>query len=141
MAEDSTVVARLANGAVAVEQGRLAVTAYLQPFDISPRTLNRVEVVLEELVGNVVRHGRGVSAITVAIGNSSGAIDLAVEDDGEEFDPLAAPDPAPFTTLTEAPLGGLGIPLIRKLTSAATYERIGNGSEARNRMTVRITNN
>jgi serine/threonine-protein kinase RsbW len=102
--------------------------------------MNRVEVVLEELVSNLARHGKDVNVVTVAAGYRSGVVDLIVEDDGAAFDPFAHPEPEPFTNLADAPLGGLGIPLVRRLTSSARYDRVGSGSEARNRVRVRIKN-
>ena len=134
------VVARLVNGPAAVEQSRAAVMRYLTPFGIFGRTMNRVEVVLEELVSNLVRHGKDVKLVTVTAGYRSGVIDLVIEDDGLAFDPLSAPQPDPFTTLAEASLGGLGIHLIRELTSSAAYDRVGVGADARNRVSVRIKN-
>lgn len=128
------LLARLAKGPAAVQESRLAVVRFLEPFGIFARTLNHVEVVLEELVGNLVRHGKDVTAITVTAGYRAGMIDLVIEDDGAEFDPFAVPEPEPFTTLANAPLGGLGIPLVRKLSASARYERMAAG----NRVTVRI---
>ena len=140
MDEEPKLVARLANGPAAIQQSRLAVVRFLEPFGIFARTMNRVEVVLEELVSNLMRHGKGVNVVTVTAGYSGGVVDLIVEDDGAEFDPFAHPEPEPFTNLADAPLGGLGIPLVRRLTSSARYDRVGSGSEARNRVRVRIKN-
>ena len=38
---------------------------------------------------------------------------------------LDKPDPAPFTALETAQLGGQGIPLIKRLTQQARYDRRG----------------
>jgi serine/threonine-protein kinase RsbW len=138
--EGPRLVARLANGPAAVEQSRLAVLSYLEPLGIFARTLNRVEVVLEELVSNLVRHGKDVKLVTVAAGYRGGVVDLVVEDDGDAFDPFALPEPDPPTALADAPLGGLGIPLVRRLSASARYDRVGSGADARNRVSVRITN-
>ena len=138
--EEPRLVARLANGPAAVEQSRLAVLTYLEPLGIFARTLNRVEVVLEELVSNLVRHGKDVNLVTVAAGYRGGVVDLVIEDDGDAFDPFAVAEPKPMTTLADAPLGGLGIPLVRRLSASARYDRVGSGSDARNRVSVRITN-
>jgi serine/threonine-protein kinase RsbW len=138
--EEPKLVARLANGPAAIEQSRLAVVSFLEPFGIFARTMNRVEVVLEELVSNLVRHGKGVSQLTVAAGYRGGLVDLVVEDDGVEFDPFSVAEPGPFTTLADAPLGGLGIPLVRRLSASARYDRVGSCSDARNRVSVRIKN-
>ena len=135
-----TLVLNLGNQPVVIEESRLAVVAFLEPLGIVARTMNRVEVVLEELISNLIRHGHDVNSITVTAGYQAGAIDLVVEDDGAAFDPLAKPDPDPFTSLAEAPLGGLGIALVRRLTCAARYDRVGAGAAARNRVSVSITN-
>lgn len=140
MGGETKLVARLPNGPAAIEQGRLAVHRFLEPVDISGGTMNRVEVVLEELIGNLVRYGENVTQLTVAAGYREGVIDLIIEDDGVEFDPFSMAEPAPFTSLAEAPVGGLGIPLVRRLTASARYDRIGAGSEARNRVSVQIKN-
>jgi anti-sigma regulatory factor (Ser/Thr protein kinase) len=138
--EEPTLVLNLTNQPAVIEESRLAVVAFLEPLGVVTRTMNRVEVVLEELLSNLIRHGRDVNAIMVAAGYRGGSIDLVVEDDGAVFDPLGKPDPDPFTSLAEAPLGGLGIALVRRLTCAARYDRVGTGAAARNRVSVSITN-
>jgi serine/threonine-protein kinase RsbW len=138
--EEPKLVARLANGPAAIEQSRLAVVSFLEPLGIFARTMNRVEVVLEELVSNLVRHGKDVNLVTVAAGYRGGVVDLVVEDDGDAFDPFAVAEPEPPSSLADAPLGGLGIPLVRRLSASARYDRVGVGADARNRVSVRITN-
>lgn len=140
MDDEPKLVARLTNSPAAIQQSRTAAIKFLEPMGIFARTMNRVEVVLEELVSNVVRHGKGVTSMTVAAGYRGGVVELVIEDDGAEFDPFTVPEPDPFTTLAEAPLGGLGIQLVRKLSASARYDRIGSGADARNRVSVRITN-
>ena len=134
------LVLNLENQPAVIEDSRVAIAAFLEPFGIVDRTMNRVEVVLEELLSNLIRHGHDVNSIMVTTGYRGGSIDLVVEDDGAEFDPLAKPDPDPFTSLADAPLGGLGIALVRRLTCAARYDRVGSGAAARNRVSVSITN-
>jgi anti-sigma regulatory factor (Ser/Thr protein kinase) len=138
--EEPTLVLNLGNQPAVIEDSRVALVAFLLPLGIVAGTMNRVEVVLEELLSNLIRHGENVNAIKVAAGYRDGAIDLVVEDDGAEFDPLGKPDPNPFTSLAEAPLGGLGIALVRRLTCASRYDRVGSGAAARNRVSVSITN-
>lgn len=109
----------------AIEDGRVALLGYLEPFRLDDRTINRLEVVLEELLSNVVRHNAGASKLTVAAEYRDGAVNLAIEDDGPAFDPFEMTAPAKFTTLEEAKLGGLGIPLIRRMTESVRYDRVG----------------
>ena len=52
-----------------------------------------------------------------------GDVRLTIRDDGQPFNPLEAPQPAHPASLAEAPIGGLGITLIRRLASRCDYRR------------------
>jgi serine/threonine-protein kinase RsbW len=104
---------------------------------VSPAVTWPVEVSLDEVLANVVRHGldgRGDAArVELEIRLDAGdppRCELRVEDDGPEFDPLgkAAPDTA--LGLDERPIGGLGIELVRRLMDEVHYER----RDGRNRL-------
>ncbi len=118
----------------AVEAGRQAVLAYLAPFDLSGVAINRIEVILEELVSNVVRHSVEARSIMIEARCNDRAVAICVEDDGAPFNPLERAAPAPFSKLEDAPLGGLGIPLIKQLSQGVSYQRIGS----RNRISVTV---
>lgn len=118
----------------AVEDARAALLDYLRPFGIGEQASNRIEVIVEELVSNVARHSAQACTIGIEARYADGMLHLVVEDDGEAFDPLAAPEHAGFTTLDEARLGGLGIPLVRRLSRSVEYRRAGN----RNRISAVI---
>lgn len=124
-AQPAGLVVHLENSAPSIEEGRLAVLGYLAPFRLDDRVINRLEVVLEELLSNVVRHSATAHALTVEAEYRDGAVNLAIEDDGAAFNPFELTAPAKFTTLEDAKLGGLGVPLIRKLTQSVRYDRIG----------------
>lgn len=124
----------------AVETGRLALLDHLAPLALDDRVVNRIEVVFEELVGNLVRHG-AIDAIGIGLLVRPDEIELAFEDAGPEFNLLELTTPSRFTTLEEAEIGGLGIPLVRRLSRSVRYERIepDNGDDpALNRVTVTI---
>jgi anti-sigma regulatory factor (Ser/Thr protein kinase) len=55
-------------------------------------------------------------------------------DDGRAFDPTTAALPAPVRRLEEAPDGGRGLVLLRRLASGLDYRRDGG----RNRLEVSI---
>jgi serine/threonine-protein kinase RsbW len=121
----------LNNTMTAVEDGRHQISRYLKPWDVGGAVLNRLEVVFEELVSNTIRHGfgpRSDQVILISVAVRPGAIELAFEDDGLPFNPLEVPVPEPFTSLEDAKLGGLGIPLILKLSTNVHYERIPPGA-------------
>jgi serine/threonine-protein kinase RsbW len=96
-----------------------------------------VEVSLDEVLANVVRHGlagRGESArVEIALSLEAGEpprCELRVEDDGPEFDPLTAAPPDTTLGVDERPIGGLGIELVRRLMDDVRYER----RDGRNRL-------
>jgi len=107
----------------AVETGRLALMDYLAPLALDDRVINRLEVVLEELVSNVVRHADLATWVRLSARAAPDGIEVCVEDDGAEFNPLVAKENAAFDKLEDAALGGLGIPLIKRLTRSVDYER------------------
>lgn len=109
----------------AVEDGRLALLAYLERFSVDDIALNRIEVILEELVSNVVRHGKSADTLQIEAEITGQAIRLIIEDNGPAFNPLDAREPAAFTELEQATLGRQGIPLIKRLSKSVHYHRIG----------------
>jgi serine/threonine-protein kinase RsbW len=135
----------LANGIGAIEPARLAMLRFLEPLALDPLAVNRVEVVFEEAISNILRHGftpGSDQSIAVLVASRARAVVLTIEDDGIPFDPVSAPEPAPLTSLETAPLGGLGISLMRKLAADMRYETPtpdpAEAFQPRNRLTVSI---
>jgi len=126
----------------AIEDGRLAILSYREPLALDPLVINRLEVVFEEIVSNIVRHGftpGSGQSIAVRLAVRPNAVVLTVEDDGIAFNPLDAPEPAPLTSLETAPLGGLGIALMRKLAADVRYETPSWVPDAAFKPTNRLT--
>lgn len=119
----------------AVETGRQATLAYLAPFALGDDAIHRIEVILEEMVSNVVRHAEEAESILLEVACRDQTVEISVEDDGAPFNPLERAAPAPFSTLEDATLGGLGIPLIKQLSQSVRYERIGTS----NRLSVIVS--
>ena len=95
-----------------------------------------VDVSLDEVLANVVRHGlagRGDAEVALEIDFEPGdppRCELRVEDDGPAFDPLLAAPPDTSLGVDERPIGGLGIELVRRLMDEVQYER----TDGRNRL-------
>jgi anti-sigma regulatory factor (Ser/Thr protein kinase) len=124
----------LNNRMSAVEDGRLPLLRYFEPQGLSARVVNRLEVIFEEMISNIVRHGfeaHSDQSIVVMAKYAPGAIELSFEDDGAPFDPLEIAEPEPFSSLETARLGGLGVPLVRRLVSSVRYERPASDAPAR----------
>jgi len=99
-----------------------------------------LQVCLEELLTNVVRHGGAKSSgdlsevpvppLDVEISISAGAqrVSMTVEDNGKPFDVVNAPAHRIDQPLDEVQPGGLGIQLIRNFASSFAYEQAGLGN-------------
>jgi serine/threonine-protein kinase RsbW len=99
-----------------------------------------LQICLEELLTNVVRHGGATSSgslsevptppLKVEISISAGArgVSMTIEDDGKPFDVVNAPAHRIDQPLDEVQPGGLGIQLIRNFASSIAYEQAGLGN-------------
>jgi anti-sigma regulatory factor (Ser/Thr protein kinase) len=86
-----------------------------------------VELILEELITNTIKYGYDDKAehpIEVQIGLKEDSIHVAITDGGHEFDPLAAAPPDLSQPVEERGIGGLGIHLVRRMTTSIKYKRL-----------------
>ncbi len=93
------------------------------------RVVYAVELALEEILSNVIRHGYadgGRHEIALHLCASRDGAELEVVDDGRAFDPVTAPEPELDVPLAERRAGGLGIHLVRAFTTEMRYERVGD---------------
>lgn len=85
----------------------------------------RVNLVLEELFTNTVRHGYGGESdapIWVTLSAAQGALSVTYEDSAPPFNPyVGLPEFAPDSTLRSRKIGGLGLLLARKLANSRDY--------------------
>ena len=97
----------------------------------------RLELVLVETVTNVIEHGGNSdpnASIVVQVTCDAGRIVVQSEDTGRPFDPTLVAPPRKPESLDDAPIGGLGIVLMRSYTQAWEYERF----EQKNRLRMTI---
>ena len=99
-----------------------------------------LQICLEELLTNIVRHGGPESGgnlsevpipplnVEIKISTSAQRICMTVEDDGKPFDVMNAPSHRIDQPLGEVQPGGLGIQLIRNFASTIAYEQAGLGN-------------
>jgi anti-sigma regulatory factor (Ser/Thr protein kinase) len=121
------------------ELGELArLTAWLDGFcerhQIPDEAHYHLNVVVEELVINAIKHGRCSpveGAIAVALKLSGQELNITITDTGIPFNPLNAPPPDLTGSLAERPIGGLGIHLVRSLMNSLEYERQGGRNRLR----------
>ena len=65
----------------------------------------------------------------------AGVLSVEISDDGAAYNPLDAPEPDTGLALEDRVAGGLGIHLVRNLTSDLSYEHLGG----RNMLTFSLT--
>jgi serine/threonine-protein kinase RsbW len=84
-----------------------------------------VDLVLEELFTNMVRHARGTSPIEVSLADDGASLTLRLRDEGvEPWDPSQAPPPDVNRPIHERRPGGLGLHFIRQLTRDLRFEHV-----------------
>lgn len=111
----------------------------LDSLCLDARARFSVELIFEEVVANVVRHGArsdGRTTLSLEIVLRDDSVQLTFLDDGMEFDPRERPDPAPAQDLEHAETGGRGLMLIRSVSKSLEYARTPEG---RNRLTVTVS--
>lgn len=115
----------------------LAVARFLEECLVGAETRYAVDLTLEEMVSNVVRHGytdEALHSIAVKVDVHQREVLLAIEDDGHPFNPLEAATPDLDKPIEERRIGGLGIFLVRQTVDSMEYERKGE----RNVLRIRI---
>lgn len=93
---------------------------------LPPCLVNRVIVVLEELLTNVVKYGGAHSAdgdIALTIDQDASGLILRISSEGDAFDPRRVPDEGAAASLADQKIGGLGLVLVNRLTDRLEYRR------------------
>ena len=106
-----------------------------RPRGWTPSDLFRIELSLSEVTANIIENAfpfGGIHEISVGLEDTPTGSSFTVEDDGIEFDPVAAPGKPLSTRLETAELGGWGLHLIRHYCDRSAYER----SAGRNRLVL-----
>lgn len=135
---------QLGNGLAAIAEGGVTLRDFCEREGMSDTVINRIDVIFEEIVANIVRHGfdaGSAQAIEVLARIEGDAMVLVFSDDGRPFDPTVQPPPAPFTRLADAQVGGLGVALVQRLARSVVYaqpESEGDGFCPVNRLTVTV---
>ena len=125
-----------------VELTRLAdeITRLGGEHDLPDEVIFYLNLALEEVVSNIIRHGYGGredGEVSLILHLAGEAIAVTVEDDGVPFNPLELPEPDLTAPLEEREVGGLGVYLVRQLMDEVDYRAEGKRNILR--MTMRIT--
>lgn len=113
------------------------VAVWLEGEGVAPAVAYRVRLVLDELLANLVMHGRFAlepPPARLRLRVETPNVTVEIEDAAEPFDPRLAPPPPPPSLETET-VGGMGLALVRKMADIRAYERLACG---RNRTVLRV---
>ena len=105
------------------------VTRFLQTHGQTPRFINSVNLVLEEMVTNVIKYAEpkaGDPHVAVHLDLVSRQLTVTLIDNGPAFNPLLHPDVDTTTPIEDREIGGLGIHLVKKLVDHLEYHRREN---------------
>ncbi len=117
---------KLRNSLTEVVKLRASLEALTRGFGIDPKTAFQIDLSLEEVFSNIVRHAfpdHKPHEILVQAEVAEGWMTIRVEDDGKEFNPLLFPAPDLNSPLEKRQPGRLGIHLVRSLMDRVSYAR------------------
>ena len=98
----------------------------------------KVNLVLDELASNIISYGGRVGRrnpdIEIEIASRNDELVIEISDDGLPFDPLSDAPPAPVIdgSTQTAPVGGLGLRLVKSMVDSLSYRHV----DGRNRVTM-----
>ncbi len=99
------------------------VREFLDAEKVSEEAAFDIDLVIEELFTNLVRHGRGSGDIEVELSRAPGEVRILIRAaEASPFDPTAAPRVNPNLPMEQRRAGGLGIHFVRQLCSVFRYE-------------------
>lgn len=111
----------------------LEVNALVEEYCRSSHAQSELEqtllLVCEEVFANIVNHSYcepGEHAIEINVYQDARQVMIEFKDDGLAFNPLQQQAPQLGLPVAEAPVGGLGLTLIRQLSDELNYHRQGN---------------
>lgn len=128
-----------------LEAAQDAAEAWAEGQGVPPRGALRLRLVVEELIANLIEHaawpglapGAAPPAARLDCEWEAGALRLVLRDAAAPFDPLTAPEAAP-PSLQDDRVGGLGLALVRRMSTDLAYGRDPGGGNS-TRLTLRLT--
>lgn len=96
----------------------------LEKCQCPAKTLMQMNIVIDEIFSNIIRYAySGTDGYaTIGIECSPDRIILVFKDSGTPYNPLLHDDPDTSQSASERGIGGLGIFMVKKMTSSMVYE-------------------
>lgn len=97
---------------------------FLKGQHVDARTTHHVAMIIEEFLTNLATHGNcGDTPARIRVTIEPGRVEGEIVDSGPPFDPRQAPAPNLDLAAVDRPAGGLGLFLVRQLSSSLDYVR------------------
>ncbi|MFP4362397.1 MAG: ATP-binding protein [Spirochaetia bacterium] len=100
------------------------VSGFLEEAGVQATIIDKVELVIEELLVNIMQYGyeSGPGTITIEYElNESRVFTLIIADEGKKFNPLEKDDPDIDVPASDRQIGGLGIYLVKQIMDSVDY--------------------
>lgn len=98
----------------------------LDEMDCGEKERNHIEVAVEEIFTNISSYAYnpdvGPATVRVELNDEPLTVDISFVDKGQQYDPLAKPDPNLKMSLKDRKRGGLGIFMTKKFMDDVQYE-------------------
>tara|TARA_Y100001935_G_scaffold18607_1_gene13646 strand:+ start:1815 stop:3713 length:1899 start_codon:yes stop_codon:yes gene_type:complete len=108
-------------------------TAFSKKHQLQDKIEKSINLVLEELLSNTIFYGYQDSnphTIFVRFLFKNNKVTIHVEDDAIPFNPLTdAPDVDTISDISDRPVGGLGVHIIKKMVDDIQYQRINEKNQ------------
>ncbi len=102
------------------------ITQLCNNWEMSSDVLNKVNLVVEELISNTIFYGYSDTFehdIILNLMYDESTISIEIIDDAKEFNPITQKSADINSDINERQVGGLGIHLVKSLSDAFTYQR------------------
>lgn len=131
----STIKLTLPTRISALQQMEEAVEAFGEQEGWPPRLAFQMQLVLEELASNVIRHGFGEEGheFEISVSSEPETVTIEVVDAAPAYNPITdTPEPDLDATLEDRQIGGLGVFLVRDVADEMSYRR----EDGKNRLVI-----
>lgn len=118
----------LPNAPGLAEAGCAVLADLVRQANLPPPVSFAVDHSLAEHLQNV-RNYSGASAVELELETDGSHLKIMVSDDGQPFDPTAAPEPDLTLPIDQRPIGGLGIHMMRRFMDRLEYRREGDRNQ------------
>ncbi len=118
------------NSLKAIDELKVHLDRIADPWNLTGTQLFEINIVLEELCVNYIKHvaKNGDSPMEIGLCLDDSVFHISIIDHGPEFDPGSIAEPDISASLDERTPGGLGLHLVRYYADFITYKRKENAN-------------